>query len=53
MNNEAIWLSHPLSQDTPAYGGCEGMSIEKVTEFVAGDTANTSRFILPTTRERT
>ena len=46
-NQRVIWLSHPLSPDTPAYGGGEGMRIEPITRIAAGHTANTSRLILP------
>lgn len=47
MNSRVLWLSHPLSPETPAYGGGEGMCIELLTRIAAGDTANTSRLILP------
>ena len=47
MNSKIIWLSHPLSPETPAYGGGEGMRIEPITRIAAGDTANTSRYVLP------
>ena len=47
MQHGVIWLSHPLAIETPAYGGGEGMKIEKMTQTAEGDTANTSRFILP------
>ena len=47
MNSKIIWLSHPLSPETPAYGGGEGMRIEPITQIAAGDTANTSRYVLP------
>jgi kynurenine formamidase len=47
MKHPIIWLSHPLSADTPAYGGGEGMNIERITQIAAGNTANTSRFIFP------
>ena len=39
--------SHPISTDSPAYGGGEGMRIQPLTQIAAGDTANTSRLILP------
>ncbi|MFC1524234.1 cyclase family protein [Thermodesulfobacteriota bacterium] len=42
-----IWLSHPLSVNTPAYGDGEGMRLESMTQIAAGDTANTYRFVLP------
>jgi len=47
MSYKVIWLSHPLSPETPAYGGGEGMCIEPITRISAGDTANTSRYVLP------
>ena len=47
MSSKIIWLSHPLSTETPSYGGGEGMRIEPITTIATGDTANTSRFVLP------
>ena len=47
MSSEVVWLSHPLSPESPAYGGGEGMRIEPITQIAAGDTANTSHFVLP------
>ena len=47
MSSKVVWLSHPLSPETPAYGGGEGMCIEPITQIATGDTANTSRFVLP------
>lgn len=47
MSSKVVWLSHPLSPETPAYGGGEGMRIEPITQIAAGDTANTSRYVLP------
>lgn len=47
MSSKVVWLSHPLSPETPAYGGGEGMRIESITRITAGDTANTSRFVFP------
>jgi kynurenine formamidase len=47
MSSKVVWLSHPLSPETPAYGGGEGMHIEPITRIAAGDTANTSRFVFP------
>ena len=47
MISKIVWLSHPLSPETPAYGGGEGMRIEPITQIAAGDTANTSRLVLP------
>ena len=47
MSPNVTWLSHPLSTNTPAYGGGEGMRIESITKITEGQTANSSRFILP------
>ena len=47
MSPNVIWLSHPLSPSTPSYGGGEGMQIEIVSKISSGDTANSSRYILP------
>jgi kynurenine formamidase len=44
---KVVWLSHPLSVDTPAYGGGEGIRVEKMTEISSGDGANTARYLLP------
>lgn len=46
MSSKVVWLSHPLCLETPAYGGWEGMRIEPISRIAAGDTANTSRFVL-------
>jgi arylformamidase len=37
-----IRLSHILSLDTPAYGGGEGLSLEKVRDMEKGDSCNAS-----------
>ena len=36
----AIYLSHPLSSDTPLYGGVNDIKIQSNTVISAGDTAN-------------
>ena len=36
-----IRLSYTLSQDTPAYGGAEGLMIERVKDMSCGDSCNT------------
>ena len=36
----AIYLSHPLANDTPLYGGAKTIHIESETSIQAGDTAN-------------
>jgi len=47
MKQEVVCLSHPLSPDTPAYGGGEGMIVQEILKISKGDTANSSRLILP------
>ncbi|MDA8141170.1 MAG: cyclase family protein [Desulfobacteraceae bacterium] len=47
MAAKAIWLSHPLSTETPAYGGARGLTCEVASSIQAGATANTSRWSLP------
>lgn len=47
MRQEVVWLSHSLSPDSPAYGGGEGMEVQRISEISKGDTANSSRLILP------
>lgn len=42
-----VWLSHPLSENTPAYGGGPGFEYEPLTRIDRGDTANTMRMKLP------
>jgi arylformamidase len=44
---EVIWLSHPLAEDTPVYGGGAGLQIESTTAISRGDTANTGRVCMP------
>ena len=39
MNN-AVYLSHPISVDTPLYGGASDIHIQQKTSISAGDTAN-------------
>ena len=34
------YLSHPLANDTPLYGGAKTIHIESETSIQAGDTAN-------------
>ncbi|MFC1619498.1 cyclase family protein [Candidatus Neomarinimicrobiota bacterium] len=43
----AIWLNHPLNEDTPVYGGGEGLGIHSQSSISSGDTANTSRWEFP------
>ena len=37
---QAIYLSHPLSSDTPLYGGAKNIKIKSDTSISTGDTAN-------------
>lgn len=41
-----IYLSHPLSVETPAYGGGQGLKIQSASSIANGDTANTSCWTL-------
>ena len=42
-----IWLSHPLSNQTPLYGGGDGIEILKDKSISNGDSCNTTRLCLP------
>ncbi len=42
-----IYLSHPLSNDTPLYGGVKKIKISLGSSIQAGDTANTLNLSLP------
>ncbi len=42
-----LLLSHPLTTDTPAYGGGPGLEVERITAIERGDTANTRRISFP------
>lgn len=42
-----VLLSHPMAEDTPAYGNGVGVRIRKTTSIAGGDTANTVEITLP------
>ena len=42
-----LWLSYPLSPETPAYGGGDGLQVLPLTAISRGDTANTLLLTLP------
>lgn len=42
-----IWLSHPLSEKTPAYGGAHGLDIKQVNSIIKGDSCNTAIWYIP------
>lgn len=42
-----IWLSHPLSVETPVYGGGKGLKIEPTSCIASGDAANTACWTFP------
>jgi len=45
-NSKFIWLSHILSENTPSYGGENGISIMTKTSIKLNDTANSLRLSL-------
>ena len=45
--NKPIYLSHPLSNDTPLYGGARNINIEQNTCICNGDTANSLTLSFP------
>ena len=44
---DTVYLSHPLSSDTPLYGGANDIQIQPQTTISAGDTANSLKLSLP------
>lgn len=42
-----VLLSHPLSVQTPVYGGGDGLRITRITSISSGDTANSVHLLLP------
>jgi arylformamidase len=46
MIEQLVWLSHALTENTPAYGGGKGMEIRSEKQIRCGDTCNTSQWIL-------
>ncbi len=47
MTGRPVWLSHPLDESTPAYGGGAGFEREPVSRIALGGTANSSRWSFP------
>lgn len=47
IGSQPFLLSHPLTGETPAYGGGEGFEAETLTSTDRGDTANTVRLRFP------
>ena len=45
--NKSIFLSHPLSNDTPLYGGALDINLEQNTSIGKGDTANSLTLSFP------
>ena len=43
----AIWLSHGLGTETPAYGGGQGLVRQSISSIQRGDTANSVSISLP------
>lgn len=43
----AVWLSHPLTPDSPLYGGGEGVRIQPEKSMAQGDSCNTTLLALP------
>jgi arylformamidase len=44
---DAVFLSHPLSNETPLYGGAEDIGIKSASSIKSGDTANTLLLSFP------
>jgi arylformamidase len=47
VNTRYIYLSHPISEGTPLYGGQSNIRIKKDLQISAGDTANTLFIEMP------
>lgn len=47
MTARPVWLSHPLDESTPAYGGGAGFVREAVSAIAQGGTANSGRWSFP------
>jgi kynurenine formamidase len=47
MGARFVWLSYPLNEGTPAYGGGKGLVIKSVRSIAKGDSSNTSVWHLP------
>lgn len=46
MTEKLCWLSHVISEKTPAYGGGKGIEISLEKQILYGDSCNTSQWIL-------
>ncbi len=46
MTEKLCWLSHVISEKTPAYGGGKGIDISLEKQISHGDSCNTSQWIL-------
>ena len=42
-----VWLSHPLSPKTPAYGGGPSFEVEPIKSIINGDSCNTAVWHVP------
>jgi kynurenine formamidase len=47
MPKKYLWLSHLLTEQTPAYGGGQGLNILTAKSISGGDTCNTATWHLP------
>lgn len=47
LSGKYIWLSHPLSEDTPLYGGMKDITILKSSSIQNGETVNSLSFSFP------
>lgn len=47
MGSRFIWLSYPLNEATPAYGGGQGLVIKPLQSIANGDSSNTAAWHLP------
>jgi kynurenine formamidase len=47
QSEDSLWLSHILTAEAPAYGDGEHMRIEAITRISHGETANTTRYVIP------
>ena len=47
MKNKAIFLSHPIANDMPLYGGSSDIKITQSSSILSGDTANSLKLLMP------
>lgn len=47
MNDKVVYLSHPISTETPLYGGENNVQIKSNTTISSGDTANSLNLFFP------